>query len=262
MKPCESETTLNYIGYSIPLLDSTAEAARKLFDLNVFALIAVTQAFAPLLIASKGTVINIGSIAGIAPMPWEGYYHATKAAVGILSDTLRMEMSPFDVKVINVVTGGVKTKFFANIPNQKLPPNSLYAAAREDIEPIMNGAIIADSGWDADTYAKDVVSNALKSSPKLHVWKGSGAWAVWFVDTFGWATIWVCHLNYVVSSLMISRTLSSRTWSNFLALPRKYVVHRSRSEGLFIRAGASPAFWFTVRCEKLSRNSSTNFNMN
>lgn len=55
------------------MLDSDIEVARKMFDLNVFALIAVTQAFTPLLIASKGTIINIGSVAGTAPIPYQGF---------------------------------------------------------------------------------------------------------------------------------------------------------------------------------------------
>jgi 1-acylglycerone phosphate reductase len=72
----------------MPLLDSQISVAREMFDVNVFALVAVTQAFAPLLIASKGTVVNIGSIVGKFPFPWQGFYNASKAAVNLLSDQL------------------------------------------------------------------------------------------------------------------------------------------------------------------------------
>lgn len=183
------------IGYNLPLLDTNVATAKKTFDVNVFALVAVTQAFAPLLIASKGTVINIGSVAGVVPMPWQGYYNATKAAVAMISDNLRIELSPWRVKVINVITGGVKTKFFENLPDQHLPPNSFYEAAREDIEPILHGSFIAKSAWDVDRYAVMVVANALKSNPKVHQWAGSDVWGVWFAQTFGWSTIWVSRLN-------------------------------------------------------------------
>ncbi|KUJ16581.1 NAD(P)-binding protein [Mollisia scopiformis] len=187
-------------GYSLPLLDTTREGARDLFDLNVFALIAVTQAFAPLLIASKGTIINIGSIAGVSPMPWQGYYNATKAAVAALSNNLRIELSPFGVKVINVITGGVKTKFFDNLPTQHLPSNSIYAPASEEIEFVLNGSFVK-SAMDVDRYAKSVVANALKSKPKVHHWEGSDAWTIWAVSAFGWSTIWVSRLNCRVCSI-------------------------------------------------------------
>ncbi len=48
----------------IPLLDADLNTAREVYDLNVFSVLAVTQAFAPSLIAAKGKVINIGSIVG------------------------------------------------------------------------------------------------------------------------------------------------------------------------------------------------------
>ena len=80
--------------------------AKALFDVNVFAVIEVTKAFAPLLIASKGTVINIGSVAGTQPVPWQGYYNASKAAINHLTSQLRLELSPFGVNAICIVTGG------------------------------------------------------------------------------------------------------------------------------------------------------------
>jgi len=193
-------------GYNLPMLDTSVEDARKLFDLNVFALVAVTQAFAPLLIASKGTVINIGSVAGVAPMPWQGYYNATKAAVASISNNLRIEMSPWGVKIINVITGGVKTKFFDNLTINHLPPNSFYAAAKDDIEPMMNGSFIK-SASDVDHYAKTVVANALKSNPKVHHWVGSNTWEIWAADVFGWSTIWDSILSNFANLPVVIRKI-------------------------------------------------------
>lgn len=48
----------------MPLLDTNIDTARKIFEANVFSVLAVTQAFAPSLIAAKGKVVNIGSIVG------------------------------------------------------------------------------------------------------------------------------------------------------------------------------------------------------
>lgn len=60
------------MGYSMPLLDSDLDVARRVYEINVFGLVAVTKAFAPLVIASKGKVANISSIASKAAIPYMG----------------------------------------------------------------------------------------------------------------------------------------------------------------------------------------------
>jgi 1-acylglycerone phosphate reductase len=86
----------------MPILDVNLAPARKVFDTNFFGRVAITQALAPLLIAAKGTIVNIGSISGINPTPWSGMYNACCAAVHMWSDTLRLELSPFGVRVVLV----------------------------------------------------------------------------------------------------------------------------------------------------------------
>ena len=88
-------------GYMMPLIDSDMAAAKAEFDVNVFGLMAVTQAFLPLLRAAKGTVVNQSSIAALrgGRQPVIGWYSASKAAVNSLSDTMRVELAPFGIKV-------------------------------------------------------------------------------------------------------------------------------------------------------------------
>lgn len=86
-------------GYGMTVLDSDMDLARKLFELNVLAIISTTQAFSPLLIKSQGLVVNTGSIVGITPVPFQGLYNASKAGVHMLSDTMRLELKPFGVRV-------------------------------------------------------------------------------------------------------------------------------------------------------------------
>lgn len=63
----------NYVlAYTMPLLDADLHAARQLYDLNVFSVLAATQAFAPSLIAAKGKVINIASIVHRMAMAYYG----------------------------------------------------------------------------------------------------------------------------------------------------------------------------------------------
>lgn len=175
-------------GYISPLLDTDISEAKKLFEVNVFAVIEVTKAFSPLLIASKGTIVNIGSVAGKMPLPWQGYYNASKAAIHLLTSQLRFELSPFDVKAICIVTGVVKTKFFANASSITLSSTSIYAPAVEEINIVQSGEVTGDDGQSADDYARAVVKNVLKRSPTFIPWVGGSAFLMWFLDTFLWAT--------------------------------------------------------------------------
>lgn len=59
-------------GNTMPLLDVKLETAREVFELNYISVLAMTQAFAPSLIAAKGKVINIGSIVGRLAQAYTG----------------------------------------------------------------------------------------------------------------------------------------------------------------------------------------------
>lgn len=85
----------------MPLLDAPVEAVRANFEVNVFGLLAVTQAFFPLLRRAQGVVVNQCSIASMVGgrQPFIGSYCATKAAVASLNDHMRLEFAPFGVKV-------------------------------------------------------------------------------------------------------------------------------------------------------------------
>lgn len=85
----------------MPLLDAPVAKIKQNFDVNVFGLIEVTQAFFPLLRAAQGTVINQSSIAGMMGIcqPFIETYRASKMAVTDFSNTMRVELKPFGVKV-------------------------------------------------------------------------------------------------------------------------------------------------------------------
>ena len=67
---------VNNAGQTIimPTLDFDIETAEKMFDINVWGLIRVTQEFAPLIIAAKGTIVNISSISTEVRTPWMGEF--------------------------------------------------------------------------------------------------------------------------------------------------------------------------------------------
>ena len=89
----------------MPVADVSIAKAKKLFDLNVWSQIAMTQAFLPLLLESKlGMIVNQTSILAVTTMPFQAVYNASKAALAMLSDTLRLELQPFGIKVIDLKT--------------------------------------------------------------------------------------------------------------------------------------------------------------
>lgn len=111
---------VNNAGYGAmgPLLDGGVEAMRKQFETNVFSIVGVTRAFFPLLRRSRGLVVNIGSVSALLVTPFAGAYCASKAAVHALSDTLRMELAPFSIEVMEVQPGAIASSFGANASQQ------------------------------------------------------------------------------------------------------------------------------------------------
>lgn len=107
---------INNAGYGAmgPLLDEGAEGMRAQFETNVFSLVALTQACFALLRQSQGLVINIGSISSVFITPFAGAYCASKAAVHAMSDALRMELAPFNIKVLEVQPGAIASSFGQN----------------------------------------------------------------------------------------------------------------------------------------------------
>lgn len=88
-----------------PLVAANEDEFQFLFDVNVFGVYRVTKAFAPLVVASKGRIINISSISGILSGPGYGMYAASKHAVEAMTDALATEMAPLGVHVAAVNPG-------------------------------------------------------------------------------------------------------------------------------------------------------------
>ena len=81
-------------------------------DTNVKGLLAITRLVVPLMLKrNRGHIINIGSIAGEAAYPGGSVYCATKAAVKVLSDGLRIDLVDTPLRVTNIKPGYVETHF-------------------------------------------------------------------------------------------------------------------------------------------------------
>lgn len=92
---------------------------RHLLEVNVLGVHAVTKTFLPLLRKSKGRIINMGSVAGFFASPGSSAYSASKFALRAYTDSLRIEMIPYGVKVIYFAPGAVESKIWTKSENYK-----------------------------------------------------------------------------------------------------------------------------------------------
>lgn len=93
--------------------DTTKDLVEKIFSVNVLALMDICSLAVGYLRESRGKIINIGSVAGVVPIPFQSYYSATKAAVESFSLALANEVRDFGVGVCCVRPGDTKTGFTA-----------------------------------------------------------------------------------------------------------------------------------------------------
>jgi len=170
----------------MPAIDVDLDDAHSCFDANFFGIIAITKAFIRMLIAAKGLILNIGSLAAVVPYVFGSVYNASKAALHAYSQTLRLELEPFDVRVLVVVTGGVKSRIARN--KRLLPEGSLYVEIEGDFQRRVVHS--QDGAMPTEVYARGVVSEALKAPwrQRKWLWRGNKSFLVWFGSAFfgGW----------------------------------------------------------------------------
>ncbi len=111
---------------------------KKLFDVNVFGLLAVSQAFLPWIRKTKGRIVNIGSISGLHSSPFLGAYCASKYAVESISDAQRRELAPFGVQVICIEPGSIATPIWDKSLRQR---EQIYQKLLQDRLPVYQAAL-------------------------------------------------------------------------------------------------------------------------
>src|ERR1700733_2443129 len=119
------------IGAAAPLLGSDIAQMADLITLNIGTLTRLVYAAVPGFVQrGKGTIVNIASIAAIAPELLNGVYGASKAFVLTLSRSLQHELSDKGVRVQAVLPGAIATEFWdlAGMPIKNLPPEMVMTA--------------------------------------------------------------------------------------------------------------------------------------
>lgn len=150
------------------------------------------QTFMPLLRQSQGTIVQIGSVAGVIPYAWGSVYNASKAALHSYSETLRIEVAPLGVHVITVVTGGVKSRI--SRVKRSLEEDSVYKKIEGAY--FKRQSYSQTVGMDTKAYAEQVVRQVLSAEGWLWrtrtIWAGGAAetvrWLSWFLpdSTVDW----------------------------------------------------------------------------
>lgn len=166
--------------YTVPAVELDMDEVATTFDVNVFVVMKMCAAFAPLVIAARGTIVQIGSLAAIMPYVFGSAYNASKAALHAYSDTLRVELAPFGVRVVNVVTGGVKSRIARTV--RELKGESIYLPL--EAEYLRRQTHSQEVGVDNTEYAEYVVRKLLGGWNTREIWYGGGSTLVWFVHMF------------------------------------------------------------------------------
>jgi NAD(P)-dependent dehydrogenase (short-subunit alcohol dehydrogenase family) len=154
---------------------------RRQFEVNVFGLIAVTQTFLPLVRQGRGRIINMGSIAGRAAMPFMAPYAASKHALEAITDALRIELQPWGIRVALIAPGAIATPIWGKTRKEV---DSWDAAWSQDLKTMYQEGFtrIKDAATAAGEQAQpagvvaEAVTHALRSRwPKTRYLVGSDA---------------------------------------------------------------------------------------
>ncbi|EXJ76664.1 uncharacterized protein A1O5_01172 [Cladophialophora psammophila CBS 110553] len=168
----------------MPALDTSIEEGKRLFDTNYWAVLAMIQAFAPLLIKAKGYVVNNTSVSGLVPFgAFASIYNSSKAAAILGSETWRLELAPLGVRTLTLVTAAVKSNVFTNMTPIKIPENSYYDGIRDYIQGRSDGKV-QENGITAKQFGVKVVRQVEKGRTGKY-WVGGGAlsarYALWLL---------------------------------------------------------------------------------
>jgi NAD(P)-dependent dehydrogenase (short-subunit alcohol dehydrogenase family) len=97
----------------LPVEHAVIDDWRRLFETNVFGVVALTAAAIPTLRANQPSVVcTITSSSIIASVPFYSAYRASKAAVSAFDDSLRVEVAPFGIRVVEILPGPIDTDMF------------------------------------------------------------------------------------------------------------------------------------------------------
>jgi NAD(P)-dependent dehydrogenase (short-subunit alcohol dehydrogenase family) len=163
------------IGYFAAIEEGEEAEVRKMFEVNVFGLLAMTQAVLPGMRKRRsGCIVNLSSIGGLRSFPALGHYNASKFAVEGLSEALWQEVEPLGIRVMVVEPSGFRTDWAGRSANESQHQIGDYQATAG----ATRAAVRASSGkqpGDPVRAAKAIVAAVASGQPPHHLLLGNDA---------------------------------------------------------------------------------------
>ncbi len=165
---------------------SPHQSAQRQFQINLLGPLALIRALVAIMRDSGGgRIINISSLGGRLAFPFGGLYSASKFALEGLSDALRMELAPFNIKVSVIEPGPVSTDFFVvaaqaveeTVATAEYTP---YRAAFEKLKELEKQA--SSRAWTSERVAEVIVQALTDHHPRpRYIAATSGKFLLFFM---------------------------------------------------------------------------------
>lgn len=155
------------VGITGPLEEIPTEEIKNNFETNFFGPIEVMKAVLPQMRLQKsGLIINVTSIAGYMGLPYRSVYSASKGALELITEALRMEVKDFGISITNVAPGDFATNIAAGRYHAPVIKGSDYEMVYSRTLKAMNEHV--DSGSNPNEMAEAVYKIITTPSPKIH----------------------------------------------------------------------------------------------
>jgi len=149
------------MGIAGAMEETSAENIQKIVDVNLTALCVLSSKTVQYMRGNGGKIINVSSVGGIMPLPYQAMYSATKAGVEVFSRALANELKPYKIKVCAVLPGDTKTGFTAARVCE-----GENARAKKSVEKMAKDE---QRGKSPDSVAKVIYKVAKRKNPPLRV---------------------------------------------------------------------------------------------
>ena len=155
------------VGITGPLEEIPMEEIKNNFETNFFGPIEVMKAALPQMRTQQsGLIINITSIAGYMGLPYRSVYSASKGALELITEALRMEVKSFGIQIINVAPGDFATNIAAGRFHAPVVQGSAYEKVYAGVLKTMDEHV--DSGSNPNEMAEALYQIIQNPNPKIH----------------------------------------------------------------------------------------------
>lgn len=160
------------VGITGPIEETPNEAIHNAFETNFTGPLNMMKAVLPIMREQRsGRIINITSIAGKMGLPYRGVYSATKGALDLATEALRLEVKDFGIQLCTLAPGDFKTNIAAGRFHAPLQPDSPYHRPYGDTLKMIDDHV--DQAGDPIQVARKVLDILKDPSPKIHYKVGS-----------------------------------------------------------------------------------------